>query len=66
MGARPLPWVSPKLGPLDSCGSGCHHGKGKETWRPLPSYPHVKTPQKDLGALGLPSPKFPKAYSLSL
>ena len=61
VGARPLPCVSPKLGSLDSRGSGCHRGKGEETWRPLPSYPDVKSSQKDLSALDLPSPKFPKA-----
>lgn len=39
--------------PPNPKGSGCHHGKDKETWSLLLSYSHVKIPQKDLSALGL-------------
>lgn len=59
-GQTSTPGISPNWGPLDSQGSGCHQGKGKEAWRPLPSYSHVKTPQKELNALGPSRPKFSK------
>lgn len=53
--------ISNHWAPLGSRGSGCHHGKGEATWRPLPSYSHVRMPQKDLSVLQLSSPKFLKA-----
>ena len=58
--------VSLPQGPLDSWGSSYQRGKAQGTWRPLPSYFHIKVPQKDLSGLGLSSPNFPKTMTLSV